>query len=129
MKKILLDTHAFIWMCTGSERLSVTARDTILDARSRLHLSVASWWEIGVKISIGKLDLHPRWATVFKREMQNNEIAWLPVHPEHCEQVATLPFHHRDPFDRMLIAQAQQEKMTILSADENMRGYNVKVVW
>jgi len=127
--KALLDTHAFIWMCTGNERLSSTARDTILNPHSRLYLSVASWWEIGVKISIGKLDLHPRWSTIFKREMQNNEIEWLPVRPEHCERVATLPFHHCDPFDRMLIAQAQQEKLTILSADENLRGYNVKVVW
>jgi len=82
-----------------------------------------------VKISIGKLDLHPHWSTIFKREMQNNEIEWLPVRPEHCERVATLPFHHRDPFDRMLVVQALQEKMTILSADENLRGYNVKVLW
>ena len=127
--KILLDTHAFIWICTGNERLSSAARETILDSRSRLHLSVASWWEMCVKISIGKLGLHPRWSTVFKREMQNNEIEWLPVRPEHCERVATLPFHHRDPFDRMLVAQALQEKMSILSADENLRAYNVKVLW
>ena len=127
--KILLDTHVFIWMCSGDERLSRAARNAILHSHSRLHLSVASWWEMSVKISIGKLKLHPHWATLFKREMQNNGIEWLPVRPEHCERVATLPFHHRDPFDRMLVAQAQQEKMMILSADVNLRNYDVKVLW
>jgi len=127
--KILLDTHVFIWMCTGNDLLSPTARSAILDSHSRLYLSVASYWEMCVKISIGKLELHPLWSALCEREMQKNGIAWQSIRPEHCERVAALPLHHRDPFDRMLVVQAQQEEMTILSADENLRNYDVKVVW
>lgn len=127
--KALLDTHALLWMSAGSDRLSPLARTTILDDRNTLFVSVASWWEIAIKIGLGKLELQPTWAVVLKREMRHNGIEWLPVRPEHCERLPELPFHHRDPFDRLLIAQAQIESLAVVTADPQFRGYGIEVIW
>lgn len=127
--KLLLDTHALLWMGDQSERLSTAAAKAILDGRNKLLLSVASWWEISIKVGLGKLEMKKNWPTALKREMSRNEIHWLPVRPEHCERIATLPFHHRDPFDRLLIAQAQCEDLTLVSADRHFEPYRVPVLW
>ncbi|MEI6810325.1 MAG: type II toxin-antitoxin system VapC family toxin [bacterium] len=127
--RILLDTHALLWMNDTSDRLSATAASAILDVRNDLLLSVASWWEIAIKISLGKLDLKPEWPTALKREMNHNGITWLPVRPEHCERIPQLPFHHRDPFDRILIAQAQHEDLVLITSDQCFVSYGVTVIW
>lgn len=127
--RILLDTHALLWMSDTSNRLSAPAANAIMEVRNELLLSVASWWEIAIKIGLGKLDLKKDWAAALKREMRHNGIAWLPVRPEHCERIPHLPLHHRDPFDRLLVAQAQCEDLAIVTADPHFAPYGVTVVW
>jgi len=127
--RLLLDTHALLWICSGDGRLSERARAAALDDRSELLFSVASWWEIAIKVGLGKLELQADWAAAIRREMRHNGIEWLPVRPEHCERIPSLPFHHRDPFDRLLIAQAQAEKLTIITCDPHFAAYDVDVLW
>ena len=126
--RLLLDTHTFLWFIyrppTG-ERFY----DLCLDTNNDLFLSVASYWEICIKVSLGKMKLADDWQKVFEREMAINEIHWLPIEPHHCRAVIALPHHHRDPFDRLLIAQAQTETLTLLSADPNFGGYDVATIW
>ncbi len=126
--RLLLDTHAFLWSITSS-RLSPAADAAFLDTGNQLFLSVASYWEMCIKLSLGKLALPDNWQQVAERAMAVNEIRWLPIEPRHCRAVIALPHHHHDPFDRLLVAQAQTEKLTLLSADPNFGGYDVPVVW
>jgi PIN domain nuclease of toxin-antitoxin system len=127
--RLLLDTHALLWMAEGSDQLSEAAVRAILDGRNALMLSVASWWEIAVKMSLGRLKLQSNWAAALKREMRHNGVDWLPVLPEHCERLPHLPFHHRDPFDRLLIAQALCADLAIITVDPHFAAYGVTVVW
>ncbi len=126
--RLLLDTHAFLWSIT-SRQLSPAADSAFLDPDNPLFLSVASYWEMCIKLSLGKLALPDNWQQVTERAMTINEIRWLPIEPRHCQALIALPHHHRDPFDRLLVAQAQTEKLTLLSADPNFGGYDVAVVW
>ncbi len=127
--KVLIDTHAFLWLLDGDTRLSRRCRQVFLDRANELHLSVASLWEIAVKLSLGKLALAADWHGTLLREMRANAVHWLPIEPKHCLGVVHLPFHHRDPFDRMLVAQAVAEDMTLLTADPQLRGYAVTCIW
>ena len=127
--RVLLDTHALLWMMSADDRLSDRAKVTVLDDRNDLLFSLAGWWEIAIKIGLGKLDLQADWALALRREMRHNGIEWLPIRPEHCERIPSLPFHHRDPFDRLLIAQAQAEELSIMTADPHFAAYGVDVVW
>lgn len=126
--KLLLDTHAFLWSISD-QNLSRQARDAFLDAENQLYLSAASYWEICIKRSIGKLVLADGWQEALDREMLANDIRWLPIEKTHCLSVAELPWLHRDPFDRLLIAQAQHEGMAILTADANIQQYDVATLW
>ena len=126
--RLLLDTHVFLWMMAG-ENLSPTARQVILDADNDLYLSAASYWEICIKLSLGKLQLAPQWVQVFEDEMKVNRILWLPVERVHCRNMLALPHIHGDPFDRLLIAQAQSENMTLVTADQSLRNYDVAATW
>ena len=126
---VLLDTHAFLWLISGDERLSETARNTFLDPDNRIFFSAASMWEICIKISLGKLSLKRGWLKAIQEELQSNAIHWLPIEIGHCDKLSKLPFHHRDPFDRMLIAQALVEKMRLLSRDNRFSAYPIKRVW
>lgn len=126
--RLLLDTHAFLRLISN-QKLSQLAEDTFLDPENQLFLSVASYWEICIKISIGKLSLAENWVQVFEREMQVNVIRWLPIEKAHCQVIIGLPWMHRDPFDRLLIAQARCEGMTILTADANIQQYDVATIW
>ena len=105
------------------------ARTHFLDRTHDVHLSVASLWEITIKVSLGKLKLAAGWYDTLTREMQVNSIHWLPIEPRHCLHLEHLLFHHRDPFDRMLIAQATIEDMALLTADRQMHAYAVKCLW
>jgi PIN domain nuclease of toxin-antitoxin system len=127
--RALLDTHALLWMADGSERLSERAGNALLDEKNELVLSLASWWEIAIKIGLGKLELRSNWAADLKREMQRNGIGWLPLLPEHCERLPDLPLHHRDPFDRLLIAQALCENLTVVTSDPHFSAYDITVIW
>jgi len=127
--KVLLDTHAFLWLITGDERLSKTARKTFLDLENRLFFSAASLWEICIKKSLGKLTLKSGWFETIQDELKVNAIQWLPVEMPHCAQLTKLPFHHRDPFDRMLIAQAMVEDLQLLSRDRRFSAYDIKRIW
>lgn len=127
--KCLLDTHAFLWMMQGDDRLGAGAVKAILSAGNELHLSAASYWEICIKCSIGKLSLKGDWSRLADREMEVNGIAWLPIRKEHALGVVQLPFHHRDPFDRLLAVQARIERLTMITADPVFRQYGVATVW
>ena len=126
--KLLLDTHVFLWMMAG-ENLSATALELLLDPQNDLFLSAASYWEICIKLSLGKLQLSPQWAQAFDDEMKANRILWLPIERSHCRSLLDLPHIHGDPFDRLLIAQAIYEEMTVLTADNLIRQYPVAWIW
>jgi len=127
--KVLLDTHALLWLMTDDDRLSETARQTFLDSENRLFFSAASFWEICIKMSIGKLSLKNGWHQTIEREMAVNAIQWLSIEMPHCVEVTKLPFHHRDPFDRLLVAQALVEDMQLLSRDSRLSDYAIERIW
>jgi len=127
--KVLLDTHSFLWLITGDERLSETAKQTFLNPDTQLFFSAASFWEICIKASLGKITLQSGWSETIQNEMLDNSIQWLPIEIPHCIEVAKLPFHHRDPFDRLLIAQAMVEDMHLLSRDSRFLAYAVPRIW
>ena len=127
--KTLLDTHALLWLITGDKRLSETARKIFLDQENRLFFSIAGFWEICIKMSLGKLSLKSQWIETIRDEMKANTIQWLPIEMLHCAELTKLPFHHRDPFDRMLIAQAMVEDMLLLSRDSRLSDYEITRIW
>jgi len=127
--KVLIDTHAFLWLLTDDARLSERARKVFLDTKHKICLSAASLWEITIKISLGKLRLKNAWMETIQKEMKRNLILWLPIEMPHCEQLTKLPYHHRDPFDRMLIAQAMVEGMHVLTNDTDFSYYSIKRIW
>lgn len=126
--KLLLDTHAFLWFMQD-ENLSQNAQAAFLDTSNDLYFSAASYWEICIKHSLGKLDLAGNWDKLFDREMTVNTIRWLPIKKEHSRGIISLPMLHRDPFDRLLISQARCEGMTLLTADSHIQQYDVLTLW
>jgi PIN domain nuclease of toxin-antitoxin system len=127
--KLLLDTHTFLWFVIGSSNLSANARALIEDAANEKFLSVACLWEIAIKLSIGKLTLSAPFAVLISQQLGLNGLELLNITIEHAAVVAGLPFHHRDPFDRLLIAQAMVEKMPIVSIDTTFDTYPVTRLW
>jgi PIN domain nuclease of toxin-antitoxin system len=127
--KILLDTHVLLWCLSEKRHLSSKAAEEFLYAGNNLYFSAASYWEICLKISIGKLDLEPNWERAIEREMSRNSIQWLNLEKSHFLTIIGLPWRHRDPFDRLLVAQAMCEHMAIMTSDVNFRRYAVKSVW
>jgi PIN domain nuclease of toxin-antitoxin system len=127
--KVLLDAHAFLWYFTADPRLSQTAASTMADVRNELLVSIANLWEIGIKSSIGKLTLPGSFATLIPHQLQQANIHVMDIKLEHVAAVCTLPFHHKDPFDRMLAAQCQVEKLPVLSADPLFDQYGIQRIW
>jgi PIN domain nuclease of toxin-antitoxin system len=127
--KCLLDTHTFIWLITEDSKLSSIARNCILDSRTTLYLSSASIWEIVIKCNIGKLRLpgHPQ--TFITKQLAANFIVELPITFKHAFHLQQLPDYHKDPFDRMLVAQAIFEKLSIITIDPIIAQYPVKTIW
>lgn len=125
---LLLDTHAFLWFVTGDKRLSRKARHQLSDDQARLFISVASVWEMAIKVSLDRLGL-PTSLTEYISEKLQSGFHLFPVEWRHAAAVSQIPFHHRDPFDRLLIAQSIQEEIPIVSADVVFRKYPVKVIW
>lgn len=128
--RLLLDTHAILWMIGDDPRLSLSARDHILSA-AELFWSTASLWEIGIKLSLNRPDFRLRsgWSRLIPEEMTRNAIRKIELQPAHCEAIAKLPWHHRDPFDRLLVSQASQEKLAILSRDSAFDSYDIHRIW
>jgi PIN domain nuclease of toxin-antitoxin system len=127
--RLLLDTHAFLWFAGGDARLSSRARRRIEDPAHDKFLSVASIWEAAIKASLGKLTLSISLEAVVEEGATNNGIALVDVRREHAAAVEHLPFHHRDPFDRLLVCQAMVERMQIVSADASLDAYPIRRVW
>ncbi len=127
--RALLDTHAFLWWITDDPRVSARARELISSSRNDLFLSAASGWEIAIKAGLGRIELPSPMERFLIAQLRENRIDVLPIQMSHALRVHALPRHHRDPFDRMLVAQAQLEKLPILSADRRIAEYEVKTMW
>ncbi|XID75165.1 type II toxin-antitoxin system VapC family toxin [Alkanindiges sp. WGS2144] len=124
----LLDTHAVLWMASRPDKLSELAKQAILDHRYDKYVSVASAWEVAIKLSLGKLELSGG-VKEFFRICSSNGLAILNIEKAHLQLVETLPFIHRDPFDRLLIATATRENLTLISADSHVNQYAVPCLW
>lgn len=127
--KFLLDTHVFLWWIEDSPLLSGKAREIIRKGANELFWSTASSWEVVIKYHIGKLPLPDSPELFIKGELKKNRIASLTITDEHAFQAGKLDLHHKDPFDRMLIAQSHIERMPIVSGDSSFELYDVKIIW
>lgn len=127
--RLLLDTEIWLWSLTTPERMSDEARDALEDAANEQYLSAASSWEISIKAALGKLPLPDAPARFVPSRMARMGVHGLAVEHPHAWRVYDLPPHHKDPFDRLLIAQALVEDLTIVSADLQFRNYAVKLMW
>jgi PIN domain nuclease of toxin-antitoxin system len=125
----LLDTHALLWFSWGDAQLSLAARALIEDETNQILVSVASIWEIAIKIGAGKLALTEPLDQFVNEHLDGNQIDLLPIERRHAIHVATLPLHHRDPFDRILVAQSQLDGMPLVSADPIFDVYGVTRLW
>jgi len=126
--RLVVDTQAFLWFMAGDARLSRRARRAIEDARSEWWLSAASIWEMAIKSSIGRLTL-PAPVSEYIAAKVHDGLRVLSVDWPHAAAVERLPFHHRDPFDRLIVAQAEAERLHIVTRDRVFRKYGVQVVW
>jgi PIN domain nuclease of toxin-antitoxin system len=127
--RLLLDTQAFLWWVFADERLSPTARALIGDDANECWVSLVSAWEMAIKSSLGKLQISEPVADFFAVECRNNHFRVLEIGLAHIGLVEKLPFYHRDPFDRLLIAQAQTEKLAVVSSDKLFDAYGLHRVW
>ena len=127
--RLLLDTHAFLWWLDGGRRLSRRARSAIASGRNDCFVSVASAWEIAIKVSLGALRIEGALDRFLPEQLAANSFQALPIDLRHTAAVATLPFHHRDPFDRLLVAQALEEELRIVTADPIFAKYGVTRLW
>ena len=126
--KFLLDTHVVLWVAENSSRLSNEVKDVVLNRASEKFVSIASAWEIAVKLGTKKLDLVGGLPEFF-RMIDDNGFQTLAVEREYLQEIPTLPDHHKDPFDRLLIATALAENLTIITADESIHKYDVPWIW
>lgn len=127
--KALLDTHVFLWWITDAPQLPSHVRQLISNGENELFLSAASCWEIAIKAGLGKITLPARPDVYIADQMAENAVQGLPIEASHTFQVFHLPAYHRDPFDRMLIAQARIEDLPIVTSDPFFRRYKVKILW
>jgi len=126
---LLLDTHAMLWYAFADDRLSTQSKKAIENLQNEVFISVASLWEITIKHQIGKLKLGMDLDTFFQFMTQQTDFKLASLEPTHLSAYARLPLLHRDPFDRLLIAQALVLRASLVSADENFVDYNVDVIW
>ncbi|RMH15412.1 MAG: type II toxin-antitoxin system VapC family toxin [Gammaproteobacteria bacterium] len=127
--RALLDTHTFIWMVAQEEKLSARATEVLQDTNTTLYLSAASIWEMVIKASLGKLVLTQPLATLINTQVQINGLNVLNIQATHALGVASLPWHHRDPFDRLLISQSKVESLAIIGRDTKMDAYGISRIW
>lgn len=125
----LLDTHTLLWWVAGDPRLSKTAAELLADRSARILWSAASTWELAIKASVGKVSLHARVGEWLQHRFVQQGIEVLPILHTHAAAVEQLPAHHRDPFDRLLVAQASVESIPILTGDKLIGAYEVETIW
>ena len=123
MRRLLLDTHSFLWFVNDDPKLSVFARTLIEDPANEILFSPVSVWELSIKAGLGRLALEPNPVAFFEIHAEKNDFTLLPIELRHLAPISTLPPHHRDPFDRLLIAQAMVEKIPLVSGDGAFDGY------
>ena len=126
---VLLDTHTLLWFALGDPQLSTTAEAVIRDPANRVFVSPANYWEIAIKTSKGKYLLHVPHATFFEAAIADNGFRVLHIEPRHTAELIALPHHHNDPFDRLIIAQAISEDMTVVGCDVAFDAYPVRRLW
>ncbi|MDA1106836.1 MAG: type II toxin-antitoxin system VapC family toxin [Proteobacteria bacterium] len=127
--RLLLDTHTFLWWVEDAPALSKKARQAVANPDNECLLSLVSCWEMAIKLRLGKLKLANRIERFIPEQLSVNGFRQLEIDFRHVARVATMPFHHRDPFDRLLAAQAKEEKLAIVSADAVFQKYGVKRIW
>ena len=126
--RYLLDTHTALWLFEGNEKLSQSALDTIYDAENEIYINIISAWEVAIKVSLNKLDFDGG-VTAFLSAIEDNNIVLIGTKGDYIKLVEKLPFIHRDPFDRFIIAAALTEDLTIITTDENIKKYDVPWIW
>ena len=126
--RLLLDTHTFLWFVNDNPKLSGHLKDLIEDTNNVSYLSMASLWEMSIKFNLGKLILNPNYEEFVEREVTTSTIQLLDIELEHLRVNSTLPFHHRDPFDRLIIAQSIVEEIPIVSVDSAFNKYSVNSI-
>ncbi|WP_293174702.1 type II toxin-antitoxin system VapC family toxin [Oceanithermus sp.] len=129
MSRLLLDTHAFLWWISDDPRLSPAAREAIADGASEVFLSAVSVWEMVIKMGLGRLELPEDLESFLARQLQVNGFRPLAMTLPHALAVRHLPDVHKDPFDRLLVAQAQHEELVLVSGDAAVHRYPVSVIW
>lgn len=127
--RLLLDTHTFIWFIEGNNKLSNIAKSLIERRENERFLSIASLWEIAIKTSLGRLNLNASIQQLVDNHVYGNAVNLLPISPNCLDQLTNLSFFHKDPFDRVIIAQAMAENLTIVSKDDFFGSYNVDCIW
>jgi PIN domain nuclease of toxin-antitoxin system len=127
--RLLVDTHTFIWYVTDNSRLSNQVVELINDENNEILLSIASLWEIAIKQNLGKLSFNQPFEIFITQQLNLNDFRLLDIKISHVTVVATLPLHHRDPFDRILIAQSVVENIPLLSADKIFDAYPIERLW
>jgi len=127
--RLLIDAHALIWYVDQDYLLSPNARAAITDPTNDLFLSAGTIWEIAIKVGLGKLTLSQPYRQWINKAMADLSLVVLPITIDHAEIQAGLPHHHRDPFDRLLVAQSQVESMPVVSADAQFDSYGITRVW
>ncbi|NEQ07685.1 MAG: type II toxin-antitoxin system VapC family toxin [Moorea sp. SIO4E2] len=127
--KLLLDTHTFIWLTVSQRKLSEQVKSLLADRQNELFLSLVSVWEMQIKLQLNKLSFNFTLAEVLERQQQTNDLYFLPIELDHIYALASLPLQHRDPFDRLLIAQAVVEQMPLLSIDSVFDAYPIQRLW
>jgi PIN domain nuclease of toxin-antitoxin system len=127
--RLLLDTHAFLWFVLNDSQLSPKALQLIVEPAHDILISPASYWEIAIKVSLGKYQIPGSFQVWMERQIAANAFQILPITITHAATVTTLPFHHRDPFDRLLVAQSLTEQISIISADRVFDSYFVLREW
>lgn len=125
---LLVDTHAMLWFAAGDGRLSPAARAAIESRENTSYVSIASWWEIAIKCSVGRLQLELPLAD-FMSDRIDEGFRVLPIDTSHLPALTNLPFHHRDPFDRLIISQAMAESMPVCTGDNRFAAYDVEIAW
>jgi PIN domain nuclease of toxin-antitoxin system len=127
--KVLLDTHTFLWYLWNDPNLSEEAKRILALSDTEAYISIASFWEIAIKVSLGKLSIGQPLETFFPEQLTINNFSLLPIEISHAAFVSQMPFHHKDPFDRILIAQSLLEKIPILGTDTVFDAYGVRRIW
>ncbi|MEM7357043.1 MAG: type II toxin-antitoxin system VapC family toxin [Acidobacteriota bacterium] len=127
--RLLLDSHTFLWFIGADPKLSDFARESILAHDNERLLSLASLWEITIKASLGKLKLHLPLTRLVEEHVEGNAIALLQIEPRHLDVLSSLPFHHRDPFDRLIVAQGLADGLPVVSKDKTLSRYGIERLW